>query len=142
MSKAIGERLKKIRLDHGLTQVALSAKINIANSVIADVEAGRRTPSKEMAKRLATEFKMPIETFLIEDVSDIPTSTVISPETMIDILYTIHEFLEENHLTMSSEQEKQLLKSFCESDCHNPEVIKQTLSTLRGVNSDIFIKGK
>lgn len=141
MSKAIGERLKQMRLDRGLTQVALSAKINIANSVIADVEAGRRTPSKEMAKRLSVEFRVPIETFLMEDVSNIPTSTVISPETMVDILYTIHEFLEENHLTMSSEQEKQLLKRFCENDCHDAEVIKQTLSALQAVNSDMFTKG-
>ena len=142
MSKIIGERLKQIRLDHGLTQVALSAKINIANSVIADVEAGRRTPSKEMAKRLSIEFRVPIETFLLEDISNISTSTIISPETMVDILYTIHEFLAENHLTMSSEQEKQLLKSFYEKYCHDPEVIKQTLSALRAVNSDMFTKGK
>ncbi len=66
----------------------------------------------------------------------------ISAETMVDILAAIDDFLTENNLFMSQEQRKKLLKHFCKTECHTAGHIKETLSTLQAVNSEIFTKGK
>ena len=140
----IGEKIRALRQDQNLKQKELAEKINVSATALVFVEKNIRQPSKEMVLRLAKFFNKPTDYFLFEESENVdrPPLTTISPETMVDILYTIHEFLAENHLTMSSDQEKQLLKSFYEKDCRDPEVIKQTLSALQAVGSDMFIKGK
>lgn len=140
----IGEKIRALRQEQNLKQKDLAEKINVSATALVFVEKGIRQPSKELVLRLARFFNKPTDYFLFEeseDVNKVPLTT-ISPETMVDILYAIHEFLLENHLTMSQDQEKQLLKSFYEKGCRDPEVIKQTLSALQAVGSDIFTKGK
>lgn len=140
----IGEKIRALRQEHNLKQKDLAEKINVSATALMFAEKDIRKPSKELVVRLATFFNKPTDYFLFDESENVdrPPLTTISPETMVDILYTIHEFLAENHLTMSSDQEKQLLKSFYEKDCRDPEVIKQTLSALQAVGSDMFIKGK
>lgn len=140
----IGDKIRALRQEQNLKQKDLAEKINVSATALMFVERDIRKPSKELVVRLARFFNKPTDYFLFEESTGeqgVPM-TNISPETMVDILYTIHEFLAENHLTMSSEQEKQLLKSFYEKDCRDPEIIKQTLSALQAVNSDMFTKGK
>ena len=61
------EKIKSLRKERGLTQIQLAQAANMSLGVIADVESGRRTPSKQVAKSLAEFFHVPVQTFIIED---------------------------------------------------------------------------
>jgi phage repressor protein C with HTH and peptisase S24 domain len=79
----ISEKLKLLREKHKLTQTGLADKIDTSQSIIGDIEVGRRTPSKEVAKRLANFFKVPIQVFLDEkfeiNSESIQESTILVP---------------------------------------------------------------
>lgn len=43
--KLIGERVKQLRLEKGITQLELAAKCNIEQSSIARIESGKTNPT-------------------------------------------------------------------------------------------------
>lgn len=55
--------LKTLRRMSGLSQVALAEKANVSESLVALIETGRRQPSEENAKALATAMDVPVEAF-------------------------------------------------------------------------------
>ncbi len=62
------ERLKEIRIEKGLSQTALSAKIGISQAAIAKWETGDRTPSMDCLIILAKFFQISIDYLVgIED---------------------------------------------------------------------------
>lgn len=140
----IGEKIRALRQAQNLKQKELAEKINVSATALMFAEKDIRQPSKDLVMRLSRFFNKPADYFLFEETPDIldgPT-TNISPETLVDILYTIEEFLSEHHLSMSSDQQKQLLKHFYNSGCHDAARIKEMLSTLQVVDSNMFTKGK
>lgn len=140
----IGEKIRALRTAHNLKQKELAEKINVSATALMFAEKDIRQPSKELVVRLAKFFNKPTDYFIFPgepDATDAPT-TNISPETLVEILYAIDEFLNENNLSMSPDQQKQLLKHFYAAGCHDAASIKTTLSALRAVNGDMFIKGK
>lgn len=52
MSKNRINRIKPYRMDHGLTQMELAARLGVAEATVQDWENGRRIP------RMATLFRM------------------------------------------------------------------------------------
>jgi transcriptional regulator with XRE-family HTH domain len=67
MKNKIGEKVRQIRqnLPGKVTQEQFGKLLGIAPSVISDVETGKRTPSKHMAKKLAELTGEPAENFII-----------------------------------------------------------------------------
>jgi len=61
-----GMTLATMRDAHGITQLELSQKLNneVSPKRISDWENGHRAISKEWAKKLSYEFKIPVEMFL------------------------------------------------------------------------------
>jgi len=61
-----GNTLAAMRDAHGITQSELSQKLNneVSPKRISDWENGYRAISKEWAKKLSSEFKIPVEMFL------------------------------------------------------------------------------
>jgi DNA-binding XRE family transcriptional regulator len=58
---SIAERLKNARHQKGLTQEKLSRSINVARSVIGEIESGRRkNASRQLAKKLSEFFNTDI----------------------------------------------------------------------------------
>lgn len=49
----LGNRIKQLRKDHGLTQAQLAEILNIKKTTISNYETGYSTPSNEMLKNLA-----------------------------------------------------------------------------------------
>jgi len=49
----IGKKLRELRKEKNLTQIALAQQIGVSNSLICDIEAGRTTPSVRTLLRLA-----------------------------------------------------------------------------------------
>jgi transcriptional regulator with XRE-family HTH domain len=59
---AFGERLKRFRVLRGLTQLALAKRASVPQSVISDLEAGKREGvTLEMAWRLARELSVSLD---------------------------------------------------------------------------------
>jgi len=52
----LGERLKQLRQEKGLTQAQLGSYFNLAESSISLYEAGKRSPDYATLKRLAAFF--------------------------------------------------------------------------------------
>lgn len=135
------EKLKKLRTQYGLTQMALADRSGVSYGIIGLVESGARVPSKETAKKLATFFNVSADYFLFES-NDQEPQTSISADTLFDILDVVDKFLAENHLYMEPKQRRLVVKHFYEQNLHDPARIKETLSALRAVNGEIFTKGK
>ena len=66
MTNKIGEKVRQIRqeLPGKVTQQQFGKLLGIAPSVISDVENGKRTPSKHLAKKLAELTGYPAENFI------------------------------------------------------------------------------
>lgn len=52
----IGDKLREMRSQKGLTQNKLANELNCSTSVIGDIEIGRRVPSKSIAAKFAKYF--------------------------------------------------------------------------------------
>lgn len=59
-----GETLKVIRERSGLTGTALAAAAGINRAYLSHIEAGRKQPSPEVARRLADHLKVPLVAIL------------------------------------------------------------------------------
>ena len=62
MKKAVVNRLRELRQEHGLTQEQLAADLEVTRHTILAQEVGRYVPSIELALRLAAYFNRPLET--------------------------------------------------------------------------------
>lgn len=57
----LADKLKKLRLEHGLTQASFSEIFSISKGAIAMWETGKRTPDIEMVKRIAEYFNVSVD---------------------------------------------------------------------------------
>ena len=62
-------RIKSRRINKGLTQRHVAAKVNINRTVLSQIESGRVTPRPDELARLAAFFEIPGER-LLDHVSD------------------------------------------------------------------------
>lgn len=65
----IGEKLRKLRKDNGLTLKELSKQAGLSISFISDIENGRRNPRLENLDKLAKALKVDVSVLLGEDES-------------------------------------------------------------------------
>ena len=63
----IGNRLRKIRKEKGLTQKTLAEKLNVSTITIQNYENGRRKPNLEMLNKISKLLEVDISKFLKED---------------------------------------------------------------------------
>lgn len=61
---SIGENLKKIRTEAGLTQDTLADKVGIGRSMLAQIERGTKALSLPLAENIAAELGCDIYDFL------------------------------------------------------------------------------
>ena len=136
------DKIKTLRKERGMTQMQLAAVANISLAVIAGVESGRRPPSKEMARRLAEYFNVPVEVFILEEIPithTVPTPKQIVPTaTLLQIADIVQEYLNKNGMTMTTEQRAALIDHFCQQNLTDAEQIKQQLSLLGALQSNVF----
>jgi transcriptional regulator with XRE-family HTH domain len=63
----LGENLRALRIQHGLSQSDLATQVKIASrAYISNLEAGRKTPSLEILVQLAELFNIAIDEMLIQ----------------------------------------------------------------------------
>lgn len=64
--RLLGERLKRLRAERGLSQEALAAKAGISRVTIARLEAGEQDPHYETLLALAQGLTVPLEKLLVD----------------------------------------------------------------------------
>tara|TARA_B100000949_G_C14160557_1_gene398894 strand:- start:249 stop:683 length:435 start_codon:yes stop_codon:yes gene_type:complete len=112
----IGQRLKKLRLENGLTQKDLSERLNITYQQIQNYENGKSRLSLENAKKLADFLGVPLEAFSNNVFkSDRPSTglsdneqTIVMMDEPID--KTKADLLKAYHSIKDPEKQKNLVK--------------------------------
>ena len=61
---SIGENIKKIRNNNGLTQEALANEVSITRPMLAQIERGTKVPSLPLAIALADELHCSVYDFI------------------------------------------------------------------------------
>lgn len=70
----IGDRIRALRTNSGMTQVELAYKLNISNSTLSQYESGARTPSDDMKLKIAALFQVSTD-YLLSGTSASTVST-------------------------------------------------------------------
>lgn len=60
----LGERLKNLRLEKGVSQTELAKQFNIARSTLSQYESNQRTPSDEIKIKLSEYFNVSVDYLL------------------------------------------------------------------------------
>lgn len=71
VSEALGDRLRQLRKEAGLTQDRLARRAHVNDSYISLIETGRRVPSPEVTAALAAELGCTVE-YLLYGKAGIP----------------------------------------------------------------------
>ncbi len=138
-SQNIGLRMKQILKQKRITQEQAAFRIGLASQgSLNHYLSGRSEIPLNVINKFCAEFSVPVATLFANDEITLNTEN----DLVLDIMLAIDEFLTDNHLALTSEQRKKMAKDFLSKDCKDPNRIKDTLSTLLAVNSEMFIKGK
>ena len=59
---AVTNRIRRLRFDHGeMTQQELAERIGVTRQTVNAIELGKYSPSLEVAFRIATVFRVPLD---------------------------------------------------------------------------------
>lgn len=133
MCMNFADKLKSLRRQRGLTQMALAQATNVSLGVIADVESGRRNPSKNMARILATYFGVPLDAFIIESAP--LNAQAIDMHSILEIADIVRDYMARNGYDLSPEQREALVAHFYQQNLHDADAIKQQLSVMQLLQS-------
>ncbi len=75
-SSPFSRKIKKIRLEHGISQKDLAKDLGISRSCLANYETGKRQPDNDMLIRIADRFDVLID-YLVDrsEFQNLPVST-------------------------------------------------------------------
>lgn len=81
------KRFKTLRLNLGVTQTEVSSYLGITKATVSYYESGKRMPSNEMLRKIATYFKVPVDyllgmDYIMEDAND----EYLKEETLLKII--------------------------------------------------------
>lgn len=107
--KNIGNRIKQLRKEHGLTQQELADKFNLAKSSIASYEGGTRMPNYEMLINMSTYFNCSMD-YLMGLTSVKSSKEASTEEEKANIVETINQnkraSIEQSEMFIRSNQAK------------------------------------
>lgn len=82
----VGERLKLIRKQKGLSQRELAKRAGVTNSTISMIEKNRVSPSVGSLKKVLQGIPMPLVEFFAEDAeTDASQPVIYSPDEFMDL---------------------------------------------------------
>ena len=138
-SKNIGLRMKQILRQKNITQEQAYLRLGLGSqAALHHYVSGRSEIPLNVINKFCAEFNVPVATLFSND--DLTETT--SNDLVLDIMLAIDEFLADNHLALTGEQRKKLVKDFLGKNCCDADRIKSTLSALHAINSEMFIKRK
>ena len=91
----IGEKIKKLRKKHKITQTQLAEKIDVKQSTISAIESNKTFPSTKLLVKLAFIFNVSLDYLNSEDCSDIAEVpfNFLSLEQKKAHLIRVHKFV-------------------------------------------------
>ena len=63
--REIGQRIRKLRVDHGLTQPQLAKAVNVTTNYISHIESGRRMGSIDFLVETADFFSVTLDNLIL-----------------------------------------------------------------------------
>ncbi len=64
LTQKVGEKIKKLRREAGLTQEQLAVKARLDLTTVNEIEAGNRNPSLKTLRKIALALRTPISEIL------------------------------------------------------------------------------
>ena len=90
-AETIGQRIKRERLEHGLTQRELADAVEVGVPHISKVEAGRESPSDELLTKVAGALDLDADELLLVArrlPSDLMEKLAVNPTESLEHLRT------------------------------------------------------
>lgn len=138
-SKRIGLRIKQVMHQLSVTQEQVAFRLGLnSQAVLNNYINGRSEIPLNVINKFCSEFNVPVASLFAND----DTIANAGNDIVLDIMLAIDEFLADNHLALTGEQRKKLVKDFLGKNCCDADRIKSTLSALHAINSEMFIKRK
>ena len=63
--REIGQRIRKLRIDHGMTQPQLAKAVNVTTNYISHIESGRRMGSIDFLVETAEFFSVTLDNLIL-----------------------------------------------------------------------------
>ncbi len=79
MFKKIGQRIRKVRLEHGIKQKDLAKKISISQGALTNFELGRRKISLDWLLKISRALDVPVGYF-VSAIESPPEKDVLDPK--------------------------------------------------------------
>ena len=92
----LGNRLKNLRVQKGLTQEQLALRLGVTKSIISAYEAGSRFPSLDMLVKLAQSYNVSTDFILGINKKFLIDASELSEAQVMLIHNIIREFLGKN----------------------------------------------
>ncbi len=80
----IGERLRRLRERHGLSQRALAARAEVTNGLISLIEKNRSSPSVATLKKILSGFPLSLSEFFADDAPE-PRRIFFRADELVEI---------------------------------------------------------
>lgn len=131
----LGERLKKLRLQKGISQTELAKHFNIARSTLSQYESNIRTPSDEIKLKFAEYFNVSVDFLLGRETNEPENNTagINIPKEYTD-KYKVTSRDKKQYL----EEMKKANEAFFMNDELNDEAKKEMLDLM----SELFWEAK
>ena len=78
LARYAGEKIKQLRISHGMTQEDLANKLDIGKSAVSNYEKGYRKPKQSLIFKLANTFDVSINYFFPETTENISQSEILT----------------------------------------------------------------
>lgn len=101
LARYAGEKIKQLRISHGMTQEDLANKLDIGKSAVSNYEKGYRKPKQSLIFKLANTFDVSINYFFPE------TTENISQPEILTIYNQLNDERKEISLNFAKNQLKQ-----------------------------------
>jgi transcriptional regulator with XRE-family HTH domain len=119
----IGEKIKKVRLQAGISQKDFSKILKIPVSTLANYENNHREPGIEVLKKIAAELNVPITALVGDSELDEFTNIQIANRQLIDKIITNNDFcikfnIDINNISNSIDLDSNISIQSLQSLCH------------------------
>lgn len=106
----LGSRIKELRHKNKFTQAELAAKVGVTKSTIAAYENDSRQPSYDVLIKMATVFKVSIDSLLLNRLGNILEINDLSTEQLELLEALIAYFRKSNYLYQKIEEKVKSLE--------------------------------
>lgn len=99
---SLGERIKRLRQERGLSQAQLSKKLNVHQKQISGYERGIHAPSVDLLVKMATLFNVSLDYLAFDDREENKTRIQIADRDLMQTVKEIDNLPPEDRATIKA----------------------------------------